>query len=82
MALSEFRAARQQLVEWYQEQDKVSLEQLSSSGSDACKRRSKEKTETLVETAEKYEAQLLAPDMRIQGLEEEKEMMRGLGLAK
>jgi hypothetical protein len=82
MALSEVRAARRRLVEWYQEQDKVSLEQLSSSGSDARQRRGKEKTETLAETAERYEAQLLALDMRIQGLEKEKEVMRGLGLAK
>ncbi|KAH0537610.1 hypothetical protein FGG08_005602 [Glutinoglossum americanum] len=81
-ALSELRAARQRLVEWYQEQDKVSLEQLSSSGSDARRRRGKERTEALAETAEKYEAQLLALDMRIQSLEEEKEVMRGLGLAK
>jgi prefoldin subunit 5 len=79
--LSELRAARQQLVEWYQGQDKVSLEQLSSSGSDARRRRGKEKTETLTETARKYEAQLQSLDKRIQDLEVEKEEMRGLGLA-
>ncbi|KAH0562058.1 hypothetical protein GP486_003242 [Trichoglossum hirsutum] len=80
--LSELRAYRQRSVKWYQGQDKVSLEQLSSSGSDARLRRGKEKTETLTETAEKYEAQLRSLDKRIQDLEEEKEEIRGLGLAK